>query len=52
MRGADREHVLGLVVARHFLKLDALADLSDRHVAEVLQPWLTGGGGAPGRRAT
>lgn len=33
--------ILGLTIARHFLKLDALADISDEQLADVAGPWLT-----------
>lgn len=33
--------ILGLTVARHFLRLDALADISEEQVEGVLRPWLT-----------
>jgi AcrR family transcriptional regulator len=42
--------ILGLTVARHFLELDALADISQAQVESVLRPWLTaalGEGAAP-----
>jgi AcrR family transcriptional regulator len=32
--------ILGLTIARHFLKLDALADISESQVETVLRPWL------------
>jgi len=35
--------ILGLIVARHFLKLDALANASDADVARVARPWVTTG---------
>jgi AcrR family transcriptional regulator len=46
--------ILGLTIARHFLKLDALTDISEPQVETVLRPWLTAalGGGttlAPSR---
>jgi AcrR family transcriptional regulator len=31
--------ILGLVVARHFLRLDALADISEEQVERVVRPW-------------
>ncbi|MFC0041341.1 TetR/AcrR family transcriptional regulator [Actinomadura rayongensis] len=31
--------ILGLVVARHFLRLDALADISDEQVERIVRPW-------------
>lgn len=34
-------NILGLTIARHFLKLDALADISPSQVETVLRPWLT-----------
>ena len=33
--------ILGLTIARHFLALDALADISQAQVEAVLRPWLT-----------
>lgn len=33
--------ILGLTIARHFLTLDALADISDEQIGTVLRPWLT-----------
>ena len=33
--------ILGLTIARHFLKLDALADISEPQIEAVLRPWLT-----------
>ncbi|GAA2644436.1 TetR/AcrR family transcriptional regulator [Streptomyces lunalinharesii] len=33
--------ILGLTIARHFLNLEALADISPRQREEVLRPWLT-----------
>lgn len=33
--------ILGLTVARHFLRLDALADISEDQVQRVMRPWLT-----------
>lgn len=33
--------ILGLTVARHFLHLDALEDISEAQVEEVVRPWLT-----------
>ncbi|WP_406136652.1 TetR/AcrR family transcriptional regulator [Streptomyces sp. NBC_01089] len=35
--------ILGLTVARHFLKLDAFADASDADIARVARPWVTTG---------
>ncbi len=32
--------ILGLTIARHFLKLDALADVSDEQLTDVARPWL------------
>ncbi|WP_329454497.1 TetR/AcrR family transcriptional regulator [Streptomyces sp. NBC_01497] len=43
--------ILGLTVARHFLKLDAFADASDADIARVARPWVTTGvDPASGRR--
>lgn len=39
--------ILGLTVARHFLHLDALAEISDEQVRRVLHPWLTAALGPP-----
>jgi AcrR family transcriptional regulator len=33
--------ILGLTIARHFLKLDALAEISDEQIETTLRPWLT-----------
>jgi AcrR family transcriptional regulator len=33
--------ILGLTIARHFLELDALADISDHQIETILRPWLT-----------
>ncbi|PBC82895.1 transcriptional regulator, TetR family [Streptomyces sp. 2224.1] len=33
--------ILGLTIARHFLQLDALADISESQIETVLRPWLT-----------
>jgi AcrR family transcriptional regulator len=35
--------ILGLTVARHFLKLDAFAGASDAEIARVARPWVTTG---------
>jgi AcrR family transcriptional regulator len=35
--------ILGLTIARHFLKLDALAEISERQIERTLRPWLTAG---------
>ncbi|GAB2487063.1 TetR/AcrR family transcriptional regulator [Jatrophihabitans fulvus] len=32
--------ILGLVVARHFLHLDALAEITDEQIDEVVRPWI------------
>ena len=48
MDGADTElraalavtSILGLTIARHFLKLDALTDISDEQIETTLRPWL------------
>ncbi|UZJ24017.1 TetR family transcriptional regulator [Rhodococcus antarcticus] len=37
--------ILGLTIARHFLALDALTDISEQQVETVARPWLTPGGG-------
>jgi AcrR family transcriptional regulator len=39
--------ILGLTVARHFLKLDALVEISEEQVATTLRPWLTAGEPSP-----
>jgi AcrR family transcriptional regulator len=33
--------ILGLTIARHFLKLDALSTISEEQVETTLRPWLT-----------
>ena len=38
--------ILGLTVARHFLRLRAFADASDEDIARVARPWLTTGAGS------
>jgi AcrR family transcriptional regulator len=35
--------ILGLTIARHFLKLDAFTDASDADIARVARPWVTTG---------
>jgi AcrR family transcriptional regulator len=35
--------ILGLTIARHFLKLDAFAAASDADIARVARPWITTG---------
>jgi AcrR family transcriptional regulator len=35
--------ILGLTIARHFLKLDALTSASDADIASVARPWITTG---------
>lgn len=40
--------ILGLTVARHFLRLDALADISEPQIETVLRPWLTAALGVEG----
>ena len=35
--------IMGLTIARHFLRLDALADVSDVDIAEVVEPMIAGG---------
>jgi AcrR family transcriptional regulator len=35
--------ILGLTIAKHFLALDALADVSDAQIEAVIRPWLTSG---------
>jgi AcrR family transcriptional regulator len=35
--------ILGLTIARHFLKLDALTSASDADLARVARPWVTTG---------
>jgi AcrR family transcriptional regulator len=47
--GADAElraaltvsSILGLTIARHFLKLDALTDISEEQIETTVRPWLT-----------
>lgn len=51
MGGSDAElraaltvsSILGLTIARHFLELDALAEISEEQVAATVRPWLTAG---------
>lgn len=33
--------ILGLTIARHFLKLDALTEISEPQIQTTLRPWLT-----------
>ena len=33
--------ILGLTIARHFLKLDALSGISEPQIETILRPWLT-----------
>jgi AcrR family transcriptional regulator len=33
--------ILGLTIARHFLKLDALTQISEQQIETTLRPWLT-----------
>ena len=33
--------ILGLTIARHFLELNGLAEISDKQIETVLRPWLT-----------
>jgi AcrR family transcriptional regulator len=42
--------ILGLTIARHFLKLDALTEISEQQVEKNLRPWVTAGLGTPHRR--
>jgi hypothetical protein len=35
--------ILGLTIARHFLKLDAFTHASDTDIARVARPWVTTG---------
>jgi hypothetical protein len=35
--------ILGLTIARHFLKLDAFTSASDTDIARVARPWVTTG---------
>ncbi len=32
--------ILGLVVARHFLHLDALADITEEQIEQIVRPWV------------
>lgn len=32
--------ILGLTIARHFLKLDALTDISEEQIEQTIRPWL------------
>jgi AcrR family transcriptional regulator len=38
--------ILGLTIARHFLKLDALTEISEEQIAATLHPWLIAGHGS------
>lgn len=38
--------ILGLTIARHFLHIDALTDISDTQRERVVVPWVVAGGGA------
>ena len=42
--------ILGLTIARHFLKLDALTSASDADIARVARPWVTTGVDPAGRQ--
>jgi AcrR family transcriptional regulator len=33
--------ILGLTIARHFLKLDALTEISEEQIETTLRPWIT-----------
>ncbi|WP_067680922.1 TetR/AcrR family transcriptional regulator [Nocardia miyunensis] len=33
--------ILGLTIARHFLELDALTDISEEQIDTILRPWVT-----------
>jgi len=35
--------ILGLIIARHFLQLDAFARASDAEIARAARPWVTTG---------
>jgi Tetracyclin repressor-like, C-terminal domain len=35
--------ILGLIIARHFLQLDAFARASDAEIARIARPWVTTG---------
>ena len=35
--------ILGLTIARHFLKLDVLTEISEQQIETTLRPWLTAG---------
>lgn len=37
--------ILGLTIARHFLKLDALAEISEQQIETTVRPWLAAGFG-------
>jgi AcrR family transcriptional regulator len=51
MRGDDADlraaltvsSILGLIIARHFLQLDAFARASDAEIARIARPWVTTG---------
>jgi hypothetical protein len=40
--------ILGLTIARHFLKLDAFIYASDTDIARVARPWVTADTSAAG----
>jgi hypothetical protein len=35
--------ILGLTIARHFLKLDAFTSASDADISRIARPWVTTG---------
>lgn len=43
--------ILGLTIARHFLKLDGLAEISERQVETTVRPWITAALGDAADRA-
>jgi hypothetical protein len=45
LRAALTVSILGLIIARHFLQLDAFARASDAEIARVARPWVTTGAG-------
>jgi AcrR family transcriptional regulator len=42
--------ILGLTIARHFLRLDALREISDAEIEATVRPWLTAALGDEGAR--
>jgi AcrR family transcriptional regulator len=40
--------ILGLTIARHFLELDALSQITEEQIATTVQPWIAAGFGVAG----